>query len=237
VPSCREAILVARTVCHSEDAAAKESPRHPRADRQDGEWGQQHPGEPHRYFKEIKHGIYEQRPSRANSPGDAAAGDRADTECGRTDGQGDGAPVMLARKQRGDQLVRRVHKQDEQHSAEQHRPEPDGVGDGMPSVPQLCEVAGSTAVGLVRWPGTGHEEPADRRSAPFVLPRQKPSLIHRWIEAKRHGRREIAENGDAAGKDQNALRARHWPIVSFKFVLSARPTPVTVRCRVTPPQL
>jgi len=34
-------------------------------------------------------------------------------------------------------------------------------------------------------------------------------------EAQRYGRREIAQYGHGTGEDQNALRARHRPIVSF----------------------
>jgi hypothetical protein len=34
-------------------------------------------------------------------------------------------------------------------------------------------------------------------------------------EAQRHGSGEIAQYGYGAGEDQNALRARHRPIVSF----------------------
>ena len=34
-------------------------------------------------------------------------------------------------------------------------------------------------------------------------------------EAQRHGRREITQYGYGASEDQNALRARHRPIVSF----------------------
>jgi len=37
-------------------------------------------------------------------------------------------------------------------------------------------------------------------------------------EAQRHRRREIAQYGHSAGEDQNALRARHRPIVSFQIL-------------------
>jgi hypothetical protein len=37
-------------------------------------------------------------------------------------------------------------------------------------------------------------------------------------EAQRHGRREIAQYRNAAGEDQNTLRARHRPIVSFQII-------------------
>jgi hypothetical protein len=37
-------------------------------------------------------------------------------------------------------------------------------------------------------------------------------------EAQRHGRREIAQYGHAAGEDQNSLGARHRPIVSFQIL-------------------